>query len=130
MFKKSNRIAIGLIVNQENKMLMGKRNDTDKWTIPAGHIEENECPFAGMGRELKEETGLDAKEIKMVKAGFEDGLLLYLFEIKIDFEQKIDTSGDPDKECDDWTYEDPFDHIYELHVPAHKNWALKHWANR
>jgi 8-oxo-dGTP pyrophosphatase MutT (NUDIX family) len=130
MSKKSNRIAIGVIINEENKMLMGKRNDTNKWTVPAGHIEENECPFVGMGRELKEETGLDAKDIKMIKAGFEDGLLLYLFEIKIDSEQKIDTSNDPDNECKDWTYEDPFDHIYELHIPAPKNWALKHWAYR
>jgi 8-oxo-dGTP pyrophosphatase MutT (NUDIX family) len=126
---KSNRIAIGLIINKENKILMGKRNDTEKWTVPAGHLNDGECPFVGMGRELKEETGLDAKEIKMIKAGFEDGLLLYLFEIKIDPSQKIDTSCDPDKECDDWTFEDPFDHIDELHITIKKNWAVRHWAN-
>lgn len=126
--KDSKRIAIGLLINSEDKMLMGKRNDTDKWTVPAGNIEKGECPFVGMARELKEETGLDAKNIKMVKAGFEDDMLLYLFKVEVDPNQEVDTSCDPDNECDDFTYEDPFDHIEELHVPAEKNWALKYWA--
>ena len=64
----------------------------------------------------------------MVKAGFEDGLLLYLFQVEVDIEQEVDTSGDPDNECDDFTYEDPFDHIDELHVEPSKNWALEYWA--
>jgi 8-oxo-dGTP pyrophosphatase MutT (NUDIX family) len=117
------------LVDDNDRVLMGKRNDTDKWTVPAGHIEKGECPFLGMARELKEETGLDAKEVKLVQAGMEDGILLYLFKVEVCCDQKVDTSGDPDNECDDWTYEDPFDHIEELHVPASKNWALKFWAN-
>ena len=127
--EKTKRVAIGLLVDDNDKVLMGKRNDTDKWTVPAGHIEKGECPFFGMIRELKEETGLDAKEVKLVQVGMEDGILLYLFKVKVCCDQEIDTSGDPDNECDDWTYEDPFDHIEELHVPAAKNWALKYWAN-
>lgn len=126
--EKSKRIAIGLIVNDKDKILMGKRNDTDKWTVPAGHIEKGECPFVGMARELKEETGLDAENIKLVKAGFKDDMLLYLFKVEVDEKQEVDTSNDPDNECNDWTYEDPFDHIEELHIPAEKNWALKYWA--
>lgn len=127
--EKTKRVAVGLLTDDNDKVLMGKRNDTDKWTVPAGHIEKGECPFLGMIRELKEETGLDAKEVKLVQAGMEDGILLYLFKVKVCCDQEIDTSGDPDNECDDWTYEDPFDHIEELHVPATKNWALKYWAN-
>ena len=46
----------------------------------------------------------------------------------VDIEQEVDTSGDPDNECDDFTYEDPFDHIDELHVEPSKNWALEYWA--
>tara|TARA_R100000951_G_scaffold19275_2_gene16094 strand:+ start:4321 stop:4716 length:396 start_codon:yes stop_codon:yes gene_type:complete len=127
--KKSKRVAIGLITNSEDKILMGKRNDTEKWTTPCGHIEVGECPFLGMARELKEEAGLDAKNIELVKVGMQDGMLLYLFKIEVDEDQKVDCSGDPDEECDDFSYEDPFDHIDELHVPASKNWVLKHWAN-
>ena len=127
--EKTKRVAVGLIVDSNDKVLMGKRNDTDKFTVPAGHIEKGECPFLGMARELKEETGLDAKEIRLVQAGIQDSILIYLFKVEVDCDQKIDASNDPDNECDDWTYEDPFDHIEELHVPASKNWALKFWAN-
>lgn len=127
--KKTVRVAICLVTDENDNVLMGKRNDTDKWTNPAGHIDEGECPFTGAIRELKEETGLDAKDLKLVRAGIEDGILLYLFKIEVDPEQKVDTSGDPDEECDDFTYEDPFDHIDELHVEASKNWAIQYWAN-
>jgi 8-oxo-dGTP pyrophosphatase MutT (NUDIX family) len=127
--EKSKRVAIGIVVNDQDKMLMGKRNDTDKWTVPAGHIEKGECPFMGMARELKEESGLDAKNIELIRAGMKGDLLLYLFKIEVDYDQECDTSGDPDEECDAFTYEDPFDHIEELHVQASENWALKHWAN-
>lgn len=127
--EKTKRVAVGLIVDSNDKVLMGKRNDTDKFTVPAGHIEKGECPFLGMARELKEETGLDAKEIRLVQAGIQDSILIYLFKVEVDCDQKIDASNDPDNECDNWTYEDPFDHIEELHVPASKNWALKFWAN-
>lgn len=127
--KNSKRIAIALITNENDKVLMGKRNDTDKWTVPAGNIEKGECPFMGMARELKEETGLDAVDIKLVKCEIKGNMLLYLFKVGVDRNQEIDVSNDPDEECDDWTYEDPFDHLDELHVPAEYNLALKYWAH-
>jgi len=126
---KSKRVAIGLVTNENDRVLMGKRNDTDKWTNPAGHIEIGECPFEGMARELKEETGLDAIDMKLVKTGMKGGMLLYLFIVTVDSEQKVDCSNDPDKECDNFTYEDPFDHIHELHISPEENWAIKYWAN-
>jgi 8-oxo-dGTP pyrophosphatase MutT (NUDIX family) len=127
--KNSKRIAIGLVTNENDNVLMGKRNDTDKWTMPAGSIEKGECPFMGMIRELKEETGLDAIDIKLVDSQIKGDMLLYLFKIKVDLNQEIDTTNDPDNECDDFSFEDPFDHIEELHVPAEENLALKYWAH-
>jgi mutator protein MutT len=126
--KKSKRIAIALIVNDQDNILMGKRNDTDKWTVPAGKIEKGECPFVGMARELKEETGLDAKNIQMLKCEFKKDMLFYLFKVEVNEDQEVDCSKDPDKECDNFTYEDPFDHLDELHVPAEINIAIKYWA--
>lgn len=127
--KDSKRIAIALVTNENDNVLMGKRNDTDKWTMPAGKIEKGECPFMGMMRELKEETGLDAVDIKLVDTTMKGDMLLYLFKVEVDSDQEVDTSGDPDNECDDFSYEDPFDHIDELHVPAKENLALKYWAH-
>lgn len=129
MAEKSKRVAICLIVDDKDNILMGKRNDTDKWTVPAGHIEKNECPFLGAARELKEETGLDAVKIELIKAGIKNGMMLYLFKIQVDTSQEINTSNDPDNECDSFSYEDPFEHVNELHVPLEENWAIEHWAN-
>jgi 8-oxo-dGTP pyrophosphatase MutT (NUDIX family) len=129
LHEDSKRIAIALVTNENDKVLMGKRNDTDKWTMPAGNIEKGECPFMGMARELKEETGLDAVDMKLVNCEMKGDMLLYLFKVEVDADQEVDTSGDPDKECDDFTYEDPFDHLDKLHVPADRNLALKYWAH-
>jgi len=128
MDKNTRRIAIALITNENDKVLMGKRNDDQKWSMPAGGIEKGECPFMGMARELKEETGLDAKNIELAKAKFENNMLLYLFKVEVDEEQEIDCSDDPDNEFETLNYEDPFEHIDELHVPAERNLAIKYWA--
>ena len=108
---------------------MGIRNDSNKFTIPGGHLKQNECYYEGMARELKEETGLDAKELKLVRMCKIDSKLLYLFKVEIDKEQKIDTSKDPDKECSIWFYLDPNTIIDQLHVSLEKNIALRYWAN-
>jgi len=66
---------------------------------------------------------------KFILNEFKKNMLLYLFKIEVDPSQKVDTSGDPDEECDNFTYEDPFDHIEELHIPLGRNLAIKYWAN-
>ena len=69
MSKDSNRVAIAYIVDSKEDLLVGKRNDNDKFTTPAGHIMVNECPHMGMCRELKEETGLTVQSMKLIKVG-------------------------------------------------------------
>ena len=44
----------------------GKQNCYGKWNVPSGHLEENEDILAGAVREVKEETGLDAKLTRLV----------------------------------------------------------------
>ena len=53
LHEDSKRIAIALITNENDKILMGKRNDTDKWTMPAGHIEKGELPRCECGGLLR-----------------------------------------------------------------------------
>lgn len=125
----SNRVAIALIVDQEDNVLMGKRNDSNRWTHPAGHLKIGEDAYEGMIRELKEETGLDALDVKISKVCKVEGKMLYLFCVKVDPAQAIDSSGDPDKECDIWLYQDPNEIKDEMHIPIEKNIALKYWAN-
>ena len=104
--ERSRRIAICLITNHAEDVLMGCRNDNKKWTVPGGHLEPGEDPYEGAIRELKEETGLDVEDIKLVGSHWDKdkNLLLYLFKIEPDPKQMIDTSDDPDEECDSWHF--------------------------
>jgi 8-oxo-dGTP pyrophosphatase MutT (NUDIX family) len=126
---RSKRIAICLICDYKDDILMGCRNDNKTWTVPGGHIEVNEDPYEGAIRELKEETGLDVEDIKLVGSHWdrEKGLLLYLFKVEPDPKQMIDVSDDPDEECDSWHFMDPNDVKDNLHVPIERNIALKYW---
>lgn len=106
---------------------MGKRNDNGLWTVPGGHLDRGECPYQGAARELKEEAGLDAKDLKLVKVGKISDMMVYVFKIEVDIMQAIDVSGDPDKECDNWEYIDPNDVREDLHIPLERNCVMKAW---
>jgi len=110
---------------------MGKRNDSKKWCAPAGRAEGKEDIHLAAVRELKEETGLDAVEIKLVHVEYnpKKRIMLYLFKIIVDSNQKIDMSGDPDEEFSEIEYIDPNDVIDQLSVPADDNVAIKYWIN-
>ena len=61
-----------VIVNQDKKILLIKRSKKYKdcigevWDIPGGRIDFGEEPGEGLKREVKEETGLELKEIKKI----------------------------------------------------------------
>lgn len=127
----SNRIAICLVVNESDNVLMGQRVDTKKFTVPCGHILVGEDIFEGAVRELFEETGLDAQAIELVHAEFnkKKNKLLYLFEIQVDTSQTININEDPDKEFIAAAFIDPNGVKDELSIPLAENIALKYWAN-
>lgn len=119
------RAVVAIIYGPENKILMGRRKDTGKWTLPAGCCELGEDPRSAVIRETKEETGMDATDTKLVMAEINSNALVYLFEVKA--KGNIDTSKDPDQEFDGpLTWEDPFDWVMELQIPAPNNIALKY----
>jgi len=126
---KSRRVCIALITNDSDNILMGRRNDNGKWTNVGGHAEIKEDPYQSMIREVKEETGLDTQDIKLIGSRWDKdkNLILYLFKVVVDPMQEMDTSKDPDKEVDSWHYMNPNDIVDELHVPLEDNIALKYW---
>lgn len=127
----SNRIAICLVVDKNDNILMGLREDCEKWANPAGHIKIGEDPYVGAQRELIEETNLDAKEIKLVEVSYnkDKKILLYLFVVQVDLEQEIDVSNDPDKEFITARFLDPNEIKEEMHIPVDENVAIKYWIN-
>ncbi len=54
--------AIGvfaILFDQHGRVLLCHRRDADLWTLPGGGLEHGEAPWAGVVREVKEETGLE-----------------------------------------------------------------------
>lgn len=129
MKERTKRVACCLLRDWKDDILMGKRNDNGKFTQPGGHLDRGECPYAGAIRELKEETGLDAKDTKLVKVCKNGNIMVYVFEMTVDHDQEVDVSGDPDKECDSWEYTDPSTILEKLHVPLEANAVLKYWMD-
>jgi 8-oxo-dGTP diphosphatase len=61
------KIGVGVIIQKENKILLGKRKSAHglgTWSFPGGHLEENETPEVCAIRETFEETGLEIAEVK------------------------------------------------------------------
>jgi 8-oxo-dGTP diphosphatase len=82
--------AVIIVVAHKTKketVLVVERSKTDEWkplhwSLPGGHIMKGETPYFAAKRELKEETGLEAKEISIctVKNGKNGKLYLYFCE--------------------------------------------------
>jgi 8-oxo-dGTP pyrophosphatase MutT (NUDIX family) len=118
----SRRVAVIYIEDEQGRVLMGKRNDSGKWTSPGGHIETGEEPIEGALRELREETGLVPSSIRLVTAHFvkEPALLLYLYEVRCD-KYGCDPSKDPDEEVSSWEFVHLKDVLDSLAVPLERN---------
>ncbi|MBI5274388.1 MAG: NUDIX hydrolase [Chlamydiales bacterium] len=66
MGKKEESVA-AIILDQDKKhLLLLKRRDIPVWVMPGGGLEENEDPIDATLREIKEETGYEAKIIRKV----------------------------------------------------------------
>lgn len=55
-----------VIINEDNEVLLQKRTDVGKWALPSGHIEIGETVEEAAIREIKEETNLTIKIIKLI----------------------------------------------------------------
>lgn len=93
--------AVIIVVAHKTKketVLVVERSKTDEWkplhwSLPGGHIMKGETPYFAAKRELKEETGLEAKDISIctVKNGKNGKLYIYYCdqwsgEINLNFE--------------------------------------------
>jgi 8-oxo-dGTP pyrophosphatase MutT (NUDIX family) len=90
-------------VNSKGYLLFGKRGDTQKFTLPGGHLNQGEHPPVGAVRELFEETGLRAQEIHFLGHGDISGgsggnpIRVYSYRARVD-DQEPSADQDPDKE--------------------------------
>jgi ADP-ribose pyrophosphatase YjhB (NUDIX family) len=131
--KKHPTEVVSVAVMHGSKMLMGKRRDNQKWTHPAGHIEEGEGHRAGALRELKEETGIDAPGLKYIGSKTvtsPKGKMVRVHSYRCDLDHQHETTmkEDPDKEVHRWHWVETKDGLPdEIHQHLHspKNVTLE-----
>ncbi len=70
------RVVVGALIEHDGKILMGRKAPgkgpyPDTWHMPGGGVNlESETLIEGVTREIKEETGLEVKEIE--RLGFDE----------------------------------------------------------
>ena len=66
--EKNYRPCVGIVLINNGSIFAGQRIDykSNAWQMPQGGIEDNESPKKAAVRELKEETGIKKKHIKII----------------------------------------------------------------
>jgi 8-oxo-dGTP diphosphatase len=76
MEKKQQVIAVAVVKNEEGKFLVARRNEPgdpkahDKWEFLGGKVEYGEDPEVTVVREVKEESGMEVKVIRLLPKVF------------------------------------------------------------
>lgn len=74
--------AFAVIFDAEGRILLCHRRDMDAWNLPGGGLEAEELPDEGVIREVREETGLEAKVERLVgvygKAGRNELVFVFI----------------------------------------------------
>lgn len=91
------------------QLLMGKRRDNGKWTLPGGGLEPNELPFMGALRELEEEAGFEALSLTPLGAETVQGrtgrtVTVHAYKASVNEPIATRTSQDPDLEVAAWEW--------------------------
>jgi len=76
--------VFGIILNSAGNILLCHRTDIDFWNLPGGGVDTHETPWNAVLREIKEETGLEAKVNRLLgvysKPDVNDLVFLFLCE--------------------------------------------------
>ncbi|HEY8491411.1 MAG TPA: NUDIX hydrolase [Dehalococcoidia bacterium] len=88
VFYQHSRVAVGGLVERDGRVLLARRRYAPYrgwWDVPGGFLEEGEHPEDGIRRELREETGLTVRPVRLLailmdRAAY-DGVTYYLLNL-------------------------------------------------
>lgn len=91
--KQNHRGGGCLVIDSDGRMLLGKRTDTGEWTTPGGKIEDGESFQEGALRELKEESGISAKDASEIYSSSHGGWKSKTFKVT-KYSGKLKSNGE------------------------------------
>lgn len=137
--KKKKKIAkahvASVAVMNGTKLLMGKRNDNGRWTLPGGHFDDGEDMHDAVAREMKEEAGIEASDGTLEHLGCENVTTftgkkntIHAFKLHVTDKVRPSSKNDPDEEVGKWEWIEtkdglPAEIAVNLHSP--KNVVLQ-----
>ncbi|TRW43515.1 NUDIX hydrolase [Georgenia yuyongxinii] len=62
----------GVVLDDADRVLLGRRADNGRWALPSGILEPGEQPARGLVREVAEETGVDVRVHALTSVGAGD----------------------------------------------------------
>jgi 8-oxo-dGTP pyrophosphatase MutT (NUDIX family) len=97
------------VFDPRGRLLLGRRSDSKKWTLPGGHAEPNEDPDDCARRELKEEAGIDLPydRFTFLGTGRVNGVVVCSYAVYLkpaEVRQAPHGRDDPDEECSEWKF--------------------------
>ena len=107
------RVGIGVMIqNKKGEVLLGLRQGSHgagEWSFPGGHLEFGETIFQTAQREVKEETGLEVADFKLISVADEmryiksDNKHYLNIGVKAEYQGGEPKVMEPDK-CKEWKW--------------------------
>ena len=123
-----------LVENEKGQVLLQKRSDNGQWCVPGGALELGETYKEAAARELREEVGIEVKELQLfgLYSG-DDRMITYpnqdvVYSLAVIFETNkyTGTISDEDSEVLEHRFFDPQDIPADLFAPDAR--PITDWA--